>query len=266
MLSEEIGTNELETIHALINSSPVLHVSFNTDSSPFPMILPMIGFMGSFARPSAGLGDVLDLYLHGYVSSRLMRLSRSPRAGGDDNAPETSPPPEREAGDPAAGLPVSVAASHVDGLVLTSTPNGHVYNYRSAVLFGHATLVDDVDEKLWAMEHTTNSVVPGRWDNVVQPLARSELASTSVLRVTIKTGSAKIRTGPPSVEAGDGDMSVWRGVLPVYSCVGEPIPTPDRKDMAVPAHITDFRRTFNEAARGYATGAVSKIMEVKKTS
>jgi nitroimidazol reductase NimA-like FMN-containing flavoprotein (pyridoxamine 5'-phosphate oxidase superfamily) len=45
------------------------------------------------------------------------------------------------------GMPMTIAASHVDGLVLALTPNSHSYNYRSAVLFGHATPVTDVDEK-----------------------------------------------------------------------------------------------------------------------
>lgn len=134
------------------------------------------------------------------------------------------------------------------------------------MLFGHASLVDDDDEKLWATEHTTNSVVPGRWDNVVLPLAPSELAGTSVLRVAIKTGSAKIRTGPPSPEAGDGDMSVWRDVLPVYQTVGQPIPTSGRKDMPVPAHIADFRREFNQASRDYATEAADRVIEAKVRS
>lgn len=48
----------------------MLHVSFQPPNSPFPAILPMIGQMGSFERPSAGLGDVLDLYLHGLVCPR----------------------------------------------------------------------------------------------------------------------------------------------------------------------------------------------------
>lgn len=228
----------------------------------------MIGFMGSFSRPSADLGDVLDLYLHGYVSNRLMRLSRAARSGTSgsfDSALETSPPSSESADDPV-GLPISVAASYVDGLVLTSTPNGHVYNYRSAVVFGYASIVENDEEKLWAMERTTNSVIPDRWDNVVLPLARSELASTSVLRVRIKTGSAKIRTGPPSAETGDGNMSVWRGVLPVYQTMGEPIPTPDREDMAVPAHIVDFRQSFNKASKEYATDAAGKLMKTKKPS
>ncbi|KAM7202477.1 hypothetical protein V8F33_002697 [Rhypophila sp. PSN 637] len=56
---------ELETIHRLINESRLVSVSFNDPDSPFPAVLPMIGVMGSFDRPSADLGDVLDLYLHG---------------------------------------------------------------------------------------------------------------------------------------------------------------------------------------------------------
>ena len=264
-LNGSTGTHELETIHSIINSSPILHVSFNTDSSPFPMILPMIGFMGSYDRPSADLGDVLDLYLHGYVSHRLMRLSRGARKTDDDSAVESSSS-SSESEDASPGLPVSVAASHVDGFVLTSTPNGHVYNYRSAVVFGYASMVEDNEEKLWAMEHTTNSVVPDRWNNIVQPLAKSELASVGVLRVRIKTGSAKIRTGPPSPETGDADMGVWRGVLPIYQTIGEPVPTPDRKEMDVPAHIAEFRKDFNEASRDYAVEAAVTPMATKKAT
>lgn len=234
----------------------------------------MIGFMGSFSRPSADLGEVLDLYLHGYVSHRLMRLSRGAQDNCNDSTLEASSASSSSSNDHGSrhtdddrptGLPVSVAASYVDGLVLTSTPNGHVYNYRSAVVFGYASLVEDDDEKLWAMEKTTNSVVPDRWDNIVLPLAQSELASVSVLRVRITTGSAKIRTGLPSPETGDGDMSVWRGVLPVYQQIGDPLPTPDRKDMPIPVHIAELRQQFNETSRGYAVDAASKIMETKKS-
>ncbi len=32
--------------------------------------------MGSFERPSAGIGEPMDVYLHGYVSSRIMNLAR----------------------------------------------------------------------------------------------------------------------------------------------------------------------------------------------
>ncbi|AEO58975.1 hypothetical protein MYCTH_2128027 [Thermothelomyces thermophilus ATCC 42464] len=62
---KERADYSLETIHQIVNSCPILHVSFQTPDSPFPAVLPMIGKMGSFSRPSADLGEVLDLYLHG---------------------------------------------------------------------------------------------------------------------------------------------------------------------------------------------------------
>lgn len=133
--NKKTASYSLETIHQIINTSPVLHVSFAAPGggdSPFPAVLPMIGQMGSFARPSADTGEVLDLYLHGYVSSRIVNQAR----GGEEEEKK--------------GLPLTAAATHVDGLVLSLTPNSHSYNYRSAVLFGHAELVTDVAEKLWA--------------------------------------------------------------------------------------------------------------------
>lgn len=48
-------------------------------------------------------------------------------------------------------MPVCFAASHVDGLVLARSAFNHSYNYRSAVLFGHAAPVVDEREKLYAM-------------------------------------------------------------------------------------------------------------------
>ncbi len=79
-----------------------------------------------------------------------------------------------------------IAASKVDGLVLTLTPNSHNYNYRSAVLFGHATLVEDLDEKLWAMKLITNSVVPDRWEHTRVPPNNAEMQSTQILKVKVR--------------------------------------------------------------------------------
>lgn len=90
----------------------------------------MIGQMGSFDRPSAELEDPLDCYLHGYVSSRVMKLAR----------------------EASEGLPVTIAATKVDGLVLSLTPFSHSYNYRSAVLFGYARVVEDENEKFWGSD------------------------------------------------------------------------------------------------------------------
>jgi len=40
----------------------------------------------------------------------------------------------------------------MDGLVLALAPFHNSCNYRSAVAYGYATLVDDADEALYAME------------------------------------------------------------------------------------------------------------------
>ncbi|CAK7209924.1 hypothetical protein SCUCBS95973_000610 [Sporothrix curviconia] len=246
----------LKTIHEVINSAQLLHVSFQPEESPFPATLPMLGQMGSFDRPSADPGDVLDLYLHGYVSSRLMNVSRtkSTTANGQDTP---------------AGLPVTIAASFVDGLVLALSPNAHSYNYRSAVLFGYATPVTDVSEKLYAMECITNGVVPDRWRQTRVPPNNAEMQSTSVLKVRIVSGSAKFRVGNTHDDRCDLDEesvldSVWAGVLPVYTTLGEPIPSAYNRVNPVPAYLEQFRTDFNANSRETALEAAVEPAENKK--
>lgn len=135
----------------------------------------MIGSLGSFSNPSASISEPQDLYIHGYVSSRIMRLAQ----------------------DPHKPLKVCVSASKTDGIILALTPFSHSYNYRSAVIFGTAELVTDKEEKLWAMEMVTNDVLSGRWDNSRVPPEEGELQSTNILRINIDSASAKIRTGEP---------------------------------------------------------------------
>jgi nitroimidazol reductase NimA-like FMN-containing flavoprotein (pyridoxamine 5'-phosphate oxidase superfamily) len=204
--------------------------------------------MGSFTHPSASLSSPLDIYLHGYVSSRIMNLSR---------------------GSSSPGLPVCVAASKVDGVVLTLTPNSHNYNYRSAILFGHATLVEDPEEKLFAMQLITDSVVPGRWANTRVPPNKGEMASTQILRVKVHSGSGKVREGVPTDERGDLNDEevigrVWTGVVPVYEVLGEPVPGPYNRVGDVPEHVREWRERVNEENVGYATEAARKEAPVKK--
>ncbi|KAI1737437.1 hypothetical protein F4680DRAFT_214310 [Xylaria scruposa] len=258
------ATYALKTIHELVNTCPILHVSFNLPDSPFPMMLPMIGQMGSFARPSSDIGDVLELYLHGYVSSRLINLSRksSSSSNGDDASSGNTTDASSQ------GLPITVGASHIDGLVLSLTPNSHSYNYRSAVLFGHAEVVTDVEEKLWAMELITNSVVRDRYRHTRVPPNNAEVQSTSVLRVRIAAGSAKLRSGMPSDEKGDLEDAallgrVWTGVVPVHYTFGNPLPGPYNKLTSPPAYLEEFVRETNQDAKDVAIEAATKVMKPK---
>lgn len=226
---------DVGTIHQIINTTPVLHVSFPPGGDdPFPALLPMIGVMGSFEYPSADINEPLDCYLHGYVSARLMRLAR----------------------DSEKGIPVTIAATKVDGLVLSLTPNSHSMNYRSAVLQGYGKPVDSVDEKLFAMEKITNKVLPDRWKNTRLPPDGAEMSSTMIIKVTVETGSGKIRQGEPHDDAKDTNRSeitdtVWTGVVPVYETFGEPIPSAENKVKSVPGYIGSYltQTTDNNKAR-----------------
>ncbi|TDZ29017.1 hypothetical protein C8035_v006864 [Colletotrichum spinosum] len=187
----------------------------------------MIGHMRSFARPFSDETDVLDLYLHGYISSRFVNIARSSTATEE-------------------GLPVCVAASHVDGLVMALTPNSHSYNYRSAVLFGHAALVEDASERLYAIQLITNGVVLGRW------------------QVTVTAGSAKIRSGPPSDDKNDKTDNhvvgtVWTGVVPVHLNFGEPVAGPYNAVDLPPSYLTEHISDSNNAARERAIEAAHKV-------
>ena len=183
----------------------------------------MIGVMGSYEFPSSDMSEPQDCYLHGYVSSRIMRLAK---ASGE-------------------GLPVCIAATKVDGLVLSLTPNSHSYNYRSAVLYGHAKLVENIDEKVWAMKLVTNSVVPSRYENSRNPPDGAEMQSTNILRVTIVSGSGKIREGGPHDEAKDEKRddvtsSTWVGVVPVYETLGRPVPAASNKVESLPEYLKTY--------------------------
>ena len=227
-----------------MNSCPVVHVSFPTPDpeDPFPAVLPMLGIMASYSAPSAPLSEPLDLYIHGYISSRLMRLG------------ETSPSEEE-------GLPITVAATHLDGLVLALTPNNHSYNYRSAVLHGYAVPVTDADEKVWAMQQITNSVVPARWENTRVPPTKTEMTSTQILRVKVVDASAKIRSGGPSDDRLDMKneelrAKTWVGVVPAWTTFGEPVASAENRLKSVPGYLGAFVQRENVGRKANALASV----------
>lgn len=239
--SSTAGTYDLEEIHRIVNTTAVLHVSFNSldPEDPFPTVLPMIGVMGSYTHPSADLNEPLDCYLHGYVSSGIMKHARA---------------------NPEKGLPISIGATKVDGIVLSLTPNSHSYNYRSAILFGYGNLVEDAEEKVWAMRLVTNSVVDDRWEHTRTPPDASEMASTTILKVRVLSGSGKIRSGGPRDDKKDSNREdvtsrVWTAVLPVYETIGQPVIGGAGRASEVPQHVSKFLEDTNSTNREYAIQA-----------
>jgi uncharacterized protein len=142
----------------------------------------------------------------------------------------------------ADGQRVCVTVTHMDGLVCARAVFSHSMNYRSAVVFGTATMVRDEDERWQALRIITDHLIPGRWAAARQP-TKKEMAATAVLSLPLTEASVKIRTGMPKDEPEDYERDVWAGVLPVAVTFGEPVPDPLlREEIPTPAHILDYRR------------------------
>jgi nitroimidazol reductase NimA-like FMN-containing flavoprotein (pyridoxamine 5'-phosphate oxidase superfamily) len=139
----------------------------------------------------------------------------------------------------ADGHRVCVTVTHIDGIVAARSVFSHSVNYRSAVIFGTATMVKDEDERWQALRLVTDQVIPGRWAAARQPTAK-EMAATAVLSLPLAEASVKVRTGMPADEPEDHALDVWAGVLPVAVTFGAPEPDPAlRPEIPLPAHIRD---------------------------
>ena len=165
-----------------------------------------------------GFGRIEDtLYIHGSAASRMLRSL------------------EKE-------IPVCVTATLVDALVLARSAFHHSINYRSVVVLGSASVVNDPEEKDKALLAISEHIIPGRWAEVREP-NESELKATLVLRVPLVEVSAKIRTGPPIDDEEDMDLPVWAGELPLKPTTERPIADPKlRVEDNPPDYVMNYRR------------------------
>jgi nitroimidazol reductase NimA-like FMN-containing flavoprotein (pyridoxamine 5'-phosphate oxidase superfamily) len=120
------------------------------------------------------------------------------------------------------GLPVCVTVTLLDGLVLARSIFNHSMNYRSVVVLGKATLMDDPEEKLEALRLLSEHIIPGRWEDSRQP-DEKELKATSVLRLPIQEFSAKVRQGPVVDDEADYSFPTWAGIVPLEMIAGAPV-------------------------------------------
>jgi nitroimidazol reductase NimA-like FMN-containing flavoprotein (pyridoxamine 5'-phosphate oxidase superfamily) len=193
---------ERDTVNQILDEAFLCHVGFVVDGQPY--VIPT-----SYGRD----GDLL--YIHGSAASRMLRnLDR--------------------------GLPVCVTVTLLDGLVFARSVFNHSMNYRSVVILGTATLVDDPAEKLAALRALSEHIIPSRWDDSRQP-SEKELKATSVLRLPVSEFSAKVRVGPPVDDDEDYSFPTWAGVIPLAMTVGEAI-RDGRSEQDLPAYLKDYSR------------------------
>jgi hypothetical protein len=198
------GSYERNVVYGIIDEALYCHVGFVQDDQP--IVIPTI---------HARLDDAL--ILHGAKASRMLKHI-------------------------AAGGPVCVAITLLDGLVFARSVFNHSMNYRSVVVFGHGRLIEDADEKWQAVEALTEHIARGRWAEARQPTPK-EMDATAVVSIAIERASAKIRSGPPGDDEADYALPIWAGVLPTGLDLGEPIPDPKlTAGVALPDYLRRYSR------------------------
>ena len=169
------------------------------------------------AIPVAYARDGDCVLFHGSTASRLFRLC-------------------------AAGAPVCLTVTLLDGLVLARSAFESSMNYRSAMVLGHCSVLHG-SMKLAALERISDHLMPGRWPEIRHPSVQ-ELRATAVLELPLDECSVKISDGGPDDPEEDIPIPVWAGVLPLSEAWGSPLPAADlaAEFSTVPDYIRGWRR------------------------
>jgi uncharacterized protein len=196
----ERAATDRSALDNVLDAGLICHLGFVRDGAP--VVLPT-----GYGRD----GDTL--YLHGSTGAHSLRMG-------------------------AAGAPVCVTVTIVDGIVYARSTFHHSMNYRSAVIHGTARPVTEKTAKLRGLEVLTEALAPGSWTHSRRPNTK-ELAATAVLALDLAEASVKVRAGGPNDDAADlAAHGIWAGVLPLRRVWGTPDPAPYAK-LAVPPHIAD---------------------------
>lgn len=203
----EKAVHDREVLNAVLDEGLVAHVAVVDDEGQ------------PYAVPCAYARDGDSLLLHGSTGSRLFRAM-------------------------AAGAPVCVTVTLLDGLVYARSLFESSMHYRSAMVLGAARPVADEDKEA-ALLLLSERLLPGRVGDARGP-NRKELAQTLVVAVPLQEWSVKVSAGPPDDAPEDVALPVWAGTLPLRLVAGEAEDAPDLGfGRPVPPYVVDhpLRRT-----------------------
>ncbi len=191
-----------QVIHQIMDAMPLCHVSYILDGAPV-------------VTPTFQWREGNHVYWHGSSASRMIRKSTN--------------------------TDVCMAVTILDGMVLARSAFHHSVNYRSVMLFGKASVVEDDEAAEAKLKQMVEGLYPGRWD-MLRPMTAKELKATTVLSMPIDEASAKIRSGPPVDDDEDYELSIWAGTIPVSMVAGVPEDDPQNiDDVKAPKHAREFK-------------------------
>lgn len=193
----ERGSHARADVYAVLDAAPLCHVGYVIDRAP--LVTPTLHWRR---------GD--RLYWHGSAASRFLRQ--------------------------VEGATACLTCSLMDGYVLARSAFNHSVNYRSAMAFGQARIMEGTAEKTAALKDMVDGLFPGRWETL-RPMTAQELKATSVLWMDIEEATAKGRAAPPG-DADEADVPVWAGVLPMRTTLGAAEAAPELPgSIALPAAL-----------------------------
>jgi nitroimidazol reductase NimA-like FMN-containing flavoprotein (pyridoxamine 5'-phosphate oxidase superfamily) len=198
----ERGRYDRDTVHAVLDAAMLCHVAYSIDGDPF-------------CTPTIHWREGDRLYWHGSSASRMLRQLKM-------------------------GARVCLTVSHLDGLVLARSGFHHSVNYRSAMCFGTARIIDDQPEKEHALDALIERFYPGR-TSLLRPIERQEIKATMVVGMEIEEASAKMRAAGVGDDEDDYALPIWAGVIPVCTVIGQFETCPRLlPDVEVPAGLAGF--------------------------
>lgn len=199
----ERGSTDRDVINTILDEGFVCHAAYVIDERP--VVIPTL-----YAREND------NLLLHGSVSSGLVRAVR-------------------------AESPLSVAVTHVDGLVVARSGFHSSANYRSVVIHGQGLLLEGIEHRE-ALDVIVEALIPGRLSDI-RPPTDAEYKQTAVIALSLDEMSAKARSGGPHDDGGDLDSDTWAGVVPLRVVAGTAEPADDLADgITVPDYLRPYRR------------------------
>ena len=207
----ERGHYDHETVHRLLDAAMLCHVAYIVDGQPY-------------CTPTLFWREGQRVYWHGSNSSRMLRRLSS-------------------------GEPVCLTVTHFDSIVLARCGFNHSADYRSAMVFGHARLLEDLPEKTRALRMMVDRFFPGRTEQLRQSTSQ-EINATTVLVMEIERAAAKIRAKGVSDDDEDYELPVYAERLPVRQLLGKAEPCPRLlSGVSRPANLDGYRdgRPLEEA-------------------
>ncbi|WP_137179381.1 pyridoxamine 5'-phosphate oxidase family protein [Roseomonas sp. AR75] len=201
----ERGRYDRESVHAILDAAMLCHIAYVIEGQPY-------------CTPTVFWREGDHLYWHGSAASRMLRAQKG-------------------------GVPVCLTVTHLDSLVLARCGFNHSVDYRSAMCFGTAHVVEDAAQKARALDAMIDRLYPGRAATLRESTAQ-ELKATMLIGMEIEQASGKIRTKGVADEEEDYALPIYAARIPVVQVLGAPEPCP-----RLPPGVA-----FPDGLRGFVAG------------